>query len=97
MGTILANEDEGGGGLGELVRVPGLVQPPSLVSSAMDVPLVLLQTEAQDNPRLKVVDSEYSSVGEGVGECNAFVSKDVLRSLGAGAVFSNALLKDNCR
>jgi hypothetical protein len=94
---MLANVEEGGGGLGVLVRVPGLVQPPSLVSSATEVVLVVLQVEAQDNPRLRAVDSEYSSVGEWTGECNAFVNKDVLRSPSAGAVFSNAFLKDICR
>lgn len=97
MGTMLANVEEGGGGLGVLVRVPGLVQPPSLVSSAMEAVLLLLQVEAHDIPRLGAVVSKYSSVGESTGEWNALVNKDVLRSLCAGAVFSYAFLKDICR
>jgi hypothetical protein len=97
IGTILAKVEEGGGGLGVLVRVPGLVQPPSLVSSAIDVVLVVLQVEADDSPRRKAVVSANSSVGEGSGECNADVNRDVLRSLDAGAVFSNAFLNEICR
>jgi hypothetical protein len=51
MGTMLLNMAEGSGGLGVLVRVPGLVKPPSLVSSAVEA-LLLLPVEMQDMPRL---------------------------------------------
>lgn len=56
------NIAEGRGGLGVLVRVPGLVKPPSLVNSAV-VPLVLLQVETHDMPR-RGLCSDFSSTGE---------------------------------
>lgn len=74
------NVVEGNGGLGVLVRVPGLVKPPSLVSSVVDVVLLLLQVEAQESPLDNVLDSVRSSVGElALEDCNALVKSDSLR------------------
>ena len=62
------------------VRVPGLVKPPSLVSSAM-VPLLLLQVETHDNPRVGLL-SDSSSTAESVldVDLSAVVRRDSLRS-----------------
>jgi hypothetical protein len=49
-GTMLRKVEEGGGGLGVLVRDTGLVKPPSLVNSAV-VTLLLLHVETVDIPR----------------------------------------------
>ena len=74
------NVDEGGGGLGVLVRDTGLVKPPSLVNSAV-VALVLLQVEIVDMPRMGLW-SDCSSTGELALElaCNAVVRSDCWRS-----------------
>lgn len=79
-GIMLWNTDEGGGGLGVQVRETGLVKPPSLVSSAL-VMLLLLQVEIVDMPRMGLV-SECSSVGEPAFEpvCSAVVKSDCWRS-----------------
>ena len=69
IGTILWKVEGGSGGLGVHALVPGLVKPPSLVSSAVDA-LLLLQVDAQDMPRRKVVDSADSSIGELVAGCS---------------------------
>lgn len=77
---MLGNLAEGSGGLGVLVRVPGLVTSPSLVNSAV-VPLLLLHVEMQDSPRLGLL-SERSSTGELAFEVDlsALVRRDSLRS-----------------
>jgi hypothetical protein len=74
---MLQNVDEGGGGLGVLVRDTGLVKPPSLVRSAV-VMLVLLHVETMDIPRIGLL-SDCSSTGELVFElaCSALVSREV--------------------
>jgi len=61
IGAMLRNVVDGSGGLGVLVRVPGLVKPPSLVSSAVDAVLLLLHVEANDNPLDSVLDSGLDS------------------------------------
>lgn len=78
-----------------LVRVPGLVKPPSLVSSAADM-LLLLQVEALDKPRRKDAVSASSSTGELVLECSAWVRSDSLRSHCEGLVFEKEALKESC-
>lgn len=72
---------EGSGGLGVQVRVPGLVNPPSLVRSAVEM-VLLLHVEMHDMPRGGSL-SEWSSTGELVFEadCSALVSNEVLRSM----------------
>jgi hypothetical protein len=72
---------EGSGGLGVQVRVPGLVKPPSLVRSAVEI-VLLLHVEMHDRPRGGSL-SECSSTGELVFEadCRAEVRRDVLRSM----------------
>ena len=71
---------EGSGGLGVHVRVPGLVKPPSLVRSAVEM-VLLLHVEMHDMPRGGSL-SECSSTGELVFEadCSADVKSEVLRS-----------------
>lgn len=78
---MLWNTDEGGGGLGVLVRDTGLVKPPSLVRSAV-VTLLLLQVEPVDIPRRGLLMA-CSSTGELPLElaCNALVRSDCCRSL----------------
>lgn len=80
VGIMLWNVAEGSGGLGVLVRVPGLVRPSSLVRSAI-VPLLLLHVEAHDRPREGSLLG-CSSTGELVWEFNlsAVVRRDSLRS-----------------
>lgn len=80
IGAIWWNAAEGSGGLGVLARVPGLVKPPSLVSSAA-VPLLLLHVETHDRPRSSLL-SDRSSTGEVVLELHfsALVRRDSLRS-----------------
>ena len=77
---MLWNVDEGGGGLGVLVRDTGLVKPPSLVSSAV-VMLLLLHVETVDIPRVGLL-SDCSSTGELAFElaCSAVVKSDCCRS-----------------
>lgn len=72
---------EGSGGLGVHVLVPGLVKPPSLVRSAVEMVLAL-HVEMHDRPR-GGSRSEWSSTGELVFEtdCSAVVKSDVLRSM----------------
>ena len=81
IGAMLRNVVDGSGGLGVLVRVPGLVKPPSLVSSAVDAVLLLLHVEADDNPLDSVVDTGLdSSTGDpGPEEVKALVRSDSLR------------------
>ena len=81
-------ETGGSGGLGVLVRVPGLVMSPSLVSSAVDA-LLLLQVEVQDMPR------GTSSTGEESVECRAVDRSEVWRSQ-RGACFAKEPLKESC-
>jgi hypothetical protein len=96
MGTMLLNVAEGSGGLGVVVRVPGLVKPPSLVSSAVEA-LLLLPVEMQDMPRLDTDLSALSSTGELVlDECNALVRRDCWRSYRGGVAFEKEALKDSC-
>lgn len=78
---ILWNIVEGSGGLGVVVRVPGLVKPPSLVSSAVVQLLVLLHVDTHDMPRTGLL-SDWSSIGELVLEfdLSALVKSDSLRS-----------------
>ena len=72
-----------------LVRVPGLVISPSLVSSAVDT-LLLLHMDTQDIPR------GISSIGEvSAEECNAVDNKEVWRSQ-RGACLVNEPLKESC-
>jgi len=63
IGAILWKREDGGGGLGVHVRAPGLVKPSSLVSSAVDV-LVLLQVEVVDIPLRGDDEFEDSSTGD---------------------------------
>lgn len=72
---------DGSGGLGVHALVPGLVRPPSLVRSAVEI-VLLLQVEMHDMPRGGSL-SEWSSTGELVFEadCSAVVRSDVLRSM----------------
>lgn len=81
IGAMPRNVVDGSGGLGVLDRVPGLVKPPSLVSSAVDAVLLLLRVEADDNPLDSVVDFGLdSSTGDpGPEEFKAFVRSDSLR------------------
>ena len=74
------NVAEGSGGLGVLVRVPGLVKSPSLVNSAV-VQLLLLHVETHDIPRTGLLWF-CSSTGELVFEfdLSADVRRDSLRS-----------------
>jgi hypothetical protein len=60
-------------------RVPGLVRPPSLVSSAVEM-LVLLHIETHDMPRAGLC---WSSTGELTLEvdCRAVVKSDSFRSM----------------
>lgn len=74
-GTTLRKVAGGRGGLGVLVRVPGLVKPPSLVSSAVEA-LLLLHVETHDIPRLRFFSSGSSSIGEVAFECRAEVRSD---------------------
>jgi hypothetical protein len=78
---MLWNVDVGSGGLGVHVRVPGLVRPPSLVRSAVEM-VLLLQVEMHDMPRGGSL-SEWSSTGELVfdADCSAVVRREVLRSM----------------
>jgi hypothetical protein len=87
------NED-GGGGLGVLVRDTGLVKPPSLVKSAV-VTLLLLQVETVDMPRMGLL-SEFSSVGEPEFEsaCSAVVRSDSCGSQ-RGLDLANEVLEEN--
>ena len=94
IGTMLRNVDKGSGGLGVLVLVPGLVRPPSLVSSAVEA-LLLLHVETHDIPRLGPEISARSSVGELVFECNALVKSDSLRAQREGVAFEKNALKDS--
>lgn len=84
--------DCGRGGLGVLVRVPGLVKPPSLVSSAV-VALLLLQVDMQDIPRRREVESCSSSAEALVSECRALVRRDAFRSVGGGEALVKGVLK----
>lgn len=83
---------EGSGGLGVHVLVPGLVKPPSLVKSAVEM-VLLLHVEMHDMPRGGSL-SEWSSTGELVleADCNADVNRDVLRSMAGFEI----LAKDAC-
>lgn len=87
-------DDAGGGGLGVLVRVPGLVKPPSLVSSAADR-LLLLQVEAHDKPRRRPPVSASSSTGELLDECSAVVKRDSFRSDAESVVLEKDALKES--
>ena len=80
---------EGSGGLGVHVLVPGLVKPPSLVKSAVEM-VLLLHVEMHDMPRGGSL-SEWSSTGELVleADCNADVNRDVLRSMAGFAILAN--------
>jgi hypothetical protein len=73
---MVRNVDEGGGGLGVLVRETGLVKPPSLVNSAV-VTLLLLHVDTVDIPRIGLL-SDCSSTGELAFElaCRALVKSD---------------------
>lgn len=75
------NAADGGGGLGVLALVPGLVNPPSLVKSAV-VQLPLLHVETHDMPRTGLLYC-CSSTGELTFEdgLSAEVRRDVLRSM----------------
>lgn len=77
---MLGNLTEASGGLGVLVRVPGLVKSPSLVNSAV-VPLLLLHVEMQESPRLGLL-SGRSSTGELAFDVDlsALVKRDSFRS-----------------
>ena len=80
---------EGSGGLGVHVLVPGLVKPPSLVKSAVEI-VLLLHVEMHDMPRGGSL-SEWSSIGELVFEadCSAVVRSEVLRSIAGFGIFVN--------
>ena len=80
IGAMLGNVVDGSGGLGVLVRVPGVVKPPSLVSSAVDAVLLLLHVEADDNPLDSVDFGLDSSTGDpDPEEFKALVRSDSLR------------------
>ena len=80
IGAMFRNVVDGSGGLGVLVRVPGLVKPPSLVNSAIDAVLLLLHVEADDNPLDSVNSGLDSSTGDpGPEELKALVRSDSLR------------------
>jgi hypothetical protein len=85
---------EGSGGLGVHVLVPGLVRPPSLVRSAVEM-VLLLHVEMQDMPR-GGSRSEWSSTGELVFEadCKAVVKSDVLRSIAGLEILVKDVLEE---
>lgn len=85
---------EGIGGLGVQVLVPGLVKPPSLVKSAVEM-VLLLHVEMHDMPRGGSL-SEWSSTGELVFEtdCSAEVKRDVLRSMAGFEIFAKELWEE---